>query len=179
MSCGRADLEFESSSRIGRSNFLKTRKNCAFRFTIPENARGLRTFAGGIGVLPVLSPGSHDARAGRLCHHLWLRLAALRNSWLNFSVMKRGQPFDCPNCGAEVPSGAKACPECGSDEKTGWNEEEAVYDGTGIEDPKEFNYDEWKKEEGLAPQSASNKQIVIIIVTLLLLAAFVFFLLRR
>ncbi len=30
--------------------------------------------------------------------------------------------FRCPNCGAEVPINAKACPECGSDEETGWSE---------------------------------------------------------
>ncbi len=31
-------------------------------------------------------------------------------------------PFLCPNCGAMVPANAKACPECGSDEETGWSE---------------------------------------------------------
>ena len=31
-------------------------------------------------------------------------------------------PETCPNCGADVPSGAKACPECGADEQTGWSE---------------------------------------------------------
>lgn len=31
--------------------------------------------------------------------------------------------FTCPICGAEVPVKAKACPECGSDENTGWSEE--------------------------------------------------------
>ena len=31
--------------------------------------------------------------------------------------------FSCPNCGAELPASAKFCPECGSDEKTGWSEE--------------------------------------------------------
>ncbi|NJK63905.1 MAG: hypothetical protein HC921_15570 [Synechococcaceae cyanobacterium SM2_3_1] len=30
--------------------------------------------------------------------------------------------FRCPNCGANVPVKAKACPECGSDEETGWSE---------------------------------------------------------
>ena len=32
-------------------------------------------------------------------------------------------PDTCPNCGADVPHGARACPECGADEKTGWSEE--------------------------------------------------------
>lgn len=31
-------------------------------------------------------------------------------------------PFLCPNCGARVPARAKACPECGSDQETGWSE---------------------------------------------------------
>ncbi len=36
--------------------------------------------------------------------------------------------FVCPHCYAEVPSGAPACPKCGSDEETGWSEDTA-YDG--------------------------------------------------
>ena len=32
-------------------------------------------------------------------------------------------PQICPNCGAVVPPSARACPECGSDEETGWSEE--------------------------------------------------------
>jgi hypothetical protein len=37
--------------------------------------------------------------------------------------------FVCPNCYADVPWNAVACPECGSDEETGWAEdaEAAVY----------------------------------------------------
>ncbi len=35
--------------------------------------------------------------------------------------------FICPNCGAEVPLKALACPECGSDENTGWSED-TMYD---------------------------------------------------
>ena len=40
--------------------------------------------------------------------------------------------FVCPNCGAEVPQKALACPECGADDQTGWSED-TLYDGTGIE----------------------------------------------
>ena len=54
-------------------------------------------------------------------------------------------PEVCPNCGAEVPHGAKACAECGSDEKTGWSD--SAYAGKlGLPD-EEFNYDEFVKEE--------------------------------
>lgn len=41
--------------------------------------------------------------------------------------------FICPNCGAEVPDHAAACPECGSDEETGWSEDTA-YDGLYLDD---------------------------------------------
>ena len=36
-------------------------------------------------------------------------------------------PEECANCGAAIPRGAKACPECGADERTGWREP-SVYD---------------------------------------------------
>jgi len=54
--------------------------------------------------------------------------------------------FSCPICGAEVPAKAKACPECGSDEQTGWSDQ-TIYDGTGIETPDEFDYEDWKRRE--------------------------------
>lgn len=31
-------------------------------------------------------------------------------------------PDECANCGAAIPRNAKACPECGADERTGWRE---------------------------------------------------------
>jgi uncharacterized membrane protein YvbJ len=51
----------------------------------------------------------------------------------------------CPHCGAEVPRNAKACPECGSDETTGWSER-ASADNLNLPDD-EFDYDEFMKEE--------------------------------
>jgi uncharacterized membrane protein YvbJ len=54
-------------------------------------------------------------------------------------------PKVCPNCGAEVPSGAKACPECGSDETTGWSEA-ARYDNLNLPD-ENFDYDDFVKRE--------------------------------
>jgi hypothetical protein len=54
-------------------------------------------------------------------------------------------PEVCPNCGEMVPRTAKVCPECGSDEKTGWSEK-AYADNLGLPD-EEFNYDEFVKEE--------------------------------
>lgn len=54
-------------------------------------------------------------------------------------------PDICPHCGMEVPPGAKACPECGSDEKTGWSGK-AHYDHLDL--PEEnFDYEDFVKRE--------------------------------
>ena len=54
-------------------------------------------------------------------------------------------PEYCPQCGAEVPPNARACPECGSDETTGWSEKAS---GQRLDLPdNEFDYDEFVKEE--------------------------------
>lgn len=41
-------------------------------------------------------------------------------------------PSECPVCGAEVPPNAPACPDCGADERTGWNEKTTRYDGLDL-----------------------------------------------
>jgi len=54
-------------------------------------------------------------------------------------------PEVCPICGAEVPPNAKACPECGADEKTGWSD---AAETSGLDLPdEEFNYEEFVKRE--------------------------------
>ena len=54
-------------------------------------------------------------------------------------------PEMCPNCGAEVPRKAKACPECGACEQTGWSEDAGVGD---LDIPDEsFDYDEFVQRE--------------------------------
>lgn len=54
-------------------------------------------------------------------------------------------PEICPNCGAEVPPNARACPECGSDSETGWNERAAAQN---LDLPDEdFDYQEFVKRE--------------------------------
>jgi hypothetical protein len=54
-------------------------------------------------------------------------------------------PEICPNCGAEVPPRARACPECGADEQTGWSDQ-AQAERLGVPDD-EFDYDEFVKAE--------------------------------
>ena len=54
-------------------------------------------------------------------------------------------PETCPNCGADVPPKARACPECGACEETGWSDESETGD-LGL--PEEsFDYDEFVKRE--------------------------------
>lgn len=78
-------------------------------------------------------------------------------------------PEICPNCGAEVPSGAKACPECGADEETGWSET-ARYEELGIPD-ESFNYEEFVQREFEGKKPKRKLQIVWVIAAILLIVS--------
>ena len=54
-------------------------------------------------------------------------------------------PDICPVCGEVVPNKAKACPECGACEETGWSDEGRA-DSLGIPS-EEFDYEEYVKRE--------------------------------
>ena len=41
-------------------------------------------------------------------------------------------PAECPVCGEAVPPRATACPYCGADDRTGWNEDDTRYDGLDL-----------------------------------------------
>jgi len=88
-------------------------------------------------------------------------------------------PEICPNCGAEVPPRAKACPECGSDEQTGWSEKAAT-DHLDLPD-ENFDYDDFvKREFGQKKSRTLPKGFIWWIVALALLIAFILpFILRR
>ncbi|HEY4247639.1 MAG TPA: zinc ribbon domain-containing protein [Lacunisphaera sp.] len=62
--------------------------------------------------------------------------------------MKETAPEECANCGAEIPRGARSCPECGADERTGWRET-SIYDGLDLPDP-ERDPNEKPTQPGLA-----------------------------
>jgi len=86
-------------------------------------------------------------------------------------------PEICPNCGAKVPPQAKACPECGSDEQTGWSEE--AYAG-GLDLPEEtFDYEDFvEREFGSKRPMPRGIHWLWWVTALLLLGVFLFFWLR-
>ena len=67
---------------------------------------------------------------------------------------QRAAPTHCANCGAEIPPRAKACPECGADERTGWAEQ-SIYDGLDL--PEESFSDETPDAEALAARERGRQ----------------------
>ena len=55
-------------------------------------------------------------------------------------------PKVCPVCGEDVPPAAVACPECGADHNSGWQENADLYDGVDLPED-DFNYEEFVKQE--------------------------------
>ena len=67
------------------------------------------------------------------------------NYFLNSQPNTLNQLRECAHCGAEVPAGAPACPECGSDEQTGWSEAAKTGD---LDLPEEsFDYADYVSRE--------------------------------
>jgi len=72
-------------------------------------------------------------------------------------------------CGFEVKQGATSCPQCGSDERTGWSQ------GTyldGIDLGEDVDYEELRENEfgGSAGKKPKISWVVIVAAVLLLLA---------
>jgi hypothetical protein len=86
-------------------------------------------------------------------------------------------PETCPNCGAPVPAKAKACPECGACERSGWSEEAAA-SALGLPDDS-FDYNEFVREEfGGKTVAPRGIKWVWWTVALLLVIAFLIFSLK-
>ncbi|MFO1501130.1 MAG: zinc ribbon domain-containing protein [Verrucomicrobiota bacterium] len=54
-------------------------------------------------------------------------------------------PETSPNCGADVPKHARACPECGACDETGWSDDVASSSADIPDDS--FDYNEFVKRE--------------------------------
>ena len=79
-------------------------------------------------------------------------------------------PDICPNCGEVVPPKAKACPECGACEETGWSDEGRL-DALGLPS-EEFDYDEYVKREFEGEKPKRKSGAIWIITAIVLLALF-------
>ncbi|MBL9116070.1 MAG: hypothetical protein JNJ83_13770 [Verrucomicrobiaceae bacterium] len=55
-------------------------------------------------------------------------------------------PGECPVCGEFVPAKSVACPDCGACERSGWNEDDAIYDGLDLPDD-DFDYDKYLRQD--------------------------------
>jgi hypothetical protein len=87
------------------------------------------------------------------------------------------RPDVCPNCGAEIPPKATACPECGSDESTGWSID-AETGGLDLPD-SQFDYADFVNREfgreGPVPRGIHPAWWVVAV---LLVGCLVYFLVR-
>jgi hypothetical protein len=61
-------------------------------------------------------------------------------------------PDECANCGATIPRNARACPECGADERTGWHET-SNYDGLDLPETA------WKDDEAKDNSPRLNRHV--------------------
>ena len=78
-------------------------------------------------------------------------------------------PEYCPVCGEDVPRGARACPECGADHRSGWRD-----DATGEESAGEFEYDAFVRNEfGKTPLKPPHLSIFWWIIAIVVTAAMI------
>ncbi len=91
---------------------------------------------------------------------------------------RRTPPPLCPACDEPVPRNASACPNCGSDWETGWNEDGDTSGRIGV-DTEEFDYEEFTQREFGGKEPARPKRTLIWIGFWLIVAAIVAALLWR
>lgn len=82
--------------------------------------------------------------------------------------MKNNPPAVCPVCGEDVPLNARACPECGADERSGWSNDCA--DGLDLPE-EEFDYEEFAATEFGGKRLQSRMHFVWAAVAVLVLIA--------
>jgi len=84
-------------------------------------------------------------------------------------------PSECPVCGAAVPRNARACPECGADERSGWNTDDTRYDGLDL--PEEVFDD--ARSPARRPVRRGTNPLWFVVAAVLLVAVTLAFVVRR
>lgn len=80
-------------------------------------------------------------------------------------------PAHCAICGADIPPLARACPECGADDRTGWREQ-SIYDGLDL--PEEtFDHEGHAEREFAGSLPRKGKPLFWWIVTVIMLVVVV------
>jgi hypothetical protein len=85
---------------------------------------------------------------------------------------ERKNNFLCPNCGGYVPGGALACPDCGSDEETGWSED-TMYDDLDLPTAAHLQNLDAERDH-----RSARKQLFWSIVTVVLIGTLMWMILR-
>lgn len=70
-----------------------------------------------------------------------------------------------------MPRGAHACPECGADERAGWNEESTRYDGLDLPDEAWEDEGSAHTRRALKPTSSRIWQLLAALLIAALIAA--------
>ncbi len=81
-------------------------------------------------------------------------------------------PTECPVCGEAVPRTARACPGCGADERSGWDEEATRYDGLDLPDPADA------ERETKPPRRRGRDWLTLAVTGVVLLAVILTFIFR-
>lgn len=77
----------------------------------------------------------------------------------------------CPNCGADLATGAVFCRECGASEDSGWNDD-VIDTEAGYCEDEDFDYDDFIRREfpghASPPTNISLKRFLMITLVVLL-----------
>lgn len=91
--------------------------------------------------------------------------------------MSKRDAFICPHCDALVPGNARACPECGSDEETGWSDD-AKLNRLGIPTQSHFSDEDYNDILPGRPRIQRKNRtgdVIRIALIVLLLAVFLYY----
>ena len=102
-----------------------------------------------------------------------------RAAWRNRPAIRYPgpPPWSARTAAPRVPRGAKACPECGSDEETGWADDADIDQGAA-DIPDAYDPDQWE-EDAERDRVADGRKSIAVWLMILALGGFVVLALAR